>query len=1396
MNLMRGSPGWRRPPEQPLSQVLQVMNDAADMPDLLNSISISSGEISDVGCWCDALSSQITSAMTTIDTYLGWIVCLLKARDGDLSQPAASFNNLLAQSLQSLPSLSEIRDGSVHSNPGFRSVLESIESPALIEQVAEANEKSQLAALSMTGRISALIEDLDRFGNAIDMKFLYDPEWKLLAVGYNVTAGRLDSSLYDLLASEARLGSFTSIARGEIPMEHWFSMGRPHSLIGRHRVLMSWSGSMFEYLMPLLLQRSYKNSLLHRATSMAVDIQINYGLKQKVPWGLSESAYGNLDINKAYQYMAFGVPALGLKRLMKSQLVVAPYATMLAIGIRPKESIKNLKWFENLGLYNEYGFYESVDFSRRSTKGGDRGVIVKAYMAHHQGMGFLSLINFLHDDVFRNRFHADARVRAFEPLLQERIPTLPPLQFASKKKKIRVVSDSGSLEDSGKRFTTPHTSIPKSRLLSNGSYHLILTNTGGGYSKWNGMELTRWRCDRTADVWGSYIYLYEKEKDRIWSAAYHPVGLEADDYDVAFALDHVTFSRTDFEISTVTEVIVSPEDDVEIRRISLTNRSERKRKLSLTSYFELSMAAHNADRQHPAFNKMFIQTEALSSRQTLLAYRRSQSAEPAGMYVAHRIAAGPGESAFEFETDRHRFIGRGNTLARPLGAVESPGNSQGFVLDPVLSLRRQVVLEPNQRQEVTFILAVARTREKVITLAEKYSGEYQIDRAIDFAWRKAQIELRLLHIQPEEARWFQQLANHLLFPNQLLRAPSDQIAENRKGQAGLWPYGISGDLPIILVTIAESRDLNLIRQLLQAHSYLRIHGFTSDLLILNEEEAGYEQPLREKLINLIQVYSPSSNSEQQGNIMLRNADQIPEEDLRLMKAVSGIVLVAARGELAQQLGVPSERTKLAEPLKLTKTPGDPVQQLPDLDLLYYNGLGGFTPDGREYVINLGPGTKTPAPWVNVMANPDFGTMVSESGSGFTWFGNSQRNRLTQWTNDPVLDPPSEVVYLRDEQTGDTWTTTPLPIRNAYSCRVRHGAGYTLFEKHSFGIGQEMRQFVPNNDRGGDPIKLQQLTLRNDTDRWRELSLVYYVELTLGEHRETAQMHTITHWDRQSSALLAYNRYHPEYGERVTFVTLSPTPESYSGDRTAFIGRNRSTANPAALESVRLDDVSGARYDPCAALQIKFKLAPGDSKVVVCMLGQAGSKENAVRLVDKYRKDGAVQEALDETISWWDRLLGETTVKTPDAASDILVNRWLLYQSLSCRIWGRSGFYQSGGAYGFRDQLQDVTAFMACRPELARMQILLAASRQFSEGDVQHWWHPPSGAGIRSRISDDLLWLPYVVAHYVRVTGDIGLLSENVSFLNAPPLEEWQHEIFSMPEQIFERQHCSNIAAGL
>ncbi len=901
-------------------------------------------------------------------------------------------------------------------------------------------------------------------------------------------------------------------------------------------------------------------------------------------------------------------------------------------------------------------------------------------------------------------------------MLHERVPVLPSLHHVSTRERAQAADSIGAPSTS--TFDTAHTRTPKTQLLSNGRYSVMLTNAGGGYSQWGTEEITRWRSDVTRDPWGTFFYLHEADSGETWSAAFQPCGGPAEAFSASFALDRAVFKSTDNGIQTLTEVVVSPEDDVEIRRITVSNRSLRTRRLECSSYIELSLAPHAADRQHPAFSKMFIQTEVLPHLRALLALRRPRGDGAPPLYAAHRMTVeSADEGPLRFETDRRLFIGRGRTLANPRGCVEEPHNTEGFVLDPIFSVRTSLTLVPGQHAVLSLVLAAGENREHVVSLMGKYADMHALNRAMDFAWAAAQLELRVLRIQPDDARRFQELASHLLYPNRLLRSAVERIVENVKGQAGLWQYGISGDLPIALVTISEVRDAGLVGQMLQAHTYWRMHGLTADLLILAEEASSYERPLHERLEALIQAHSTQTGRDKPGGVYLRSADQIPEPDLTLLHAAASIVLVGARGPLPQQVGIPGEAPETQQRPAWKRAPQDPSLPLPFLELPYFNGIGGFTPDGREYTIYLGAGACTPDPWVNVIANPSFGTLVSESGSGFTWSGNSQRNRLSAWSNDPVTDPASEALYIRDEETGRCWTPTASPIREEEAYRARHGAGYTVFEHNSNGISQELTVFVPMDPQGGQPVKLQRLRLKNDSSRPRTLSLTFYVEWVLGENRETSQMHVVTGWDDEIQALIARNRFHPDHAGRVAFAAFSTSVQSWCGDRTSFLGRNGSLQSAAALQETLLSGRTGAGFDPCAALRTTLELAPGAQAEVACMLGQAESREAAHGLILSFRKTGEIDAALEKTRSWWDELLGAVEVQTPELAADFLINRWLLYQTVSCRIWGRSAFYQSGGAFGFRDQLQDVMALLHASPALAREHIILAASRQFREGDV-------------------------------------------------------------------------------
>jgi cyclic beta-1,2-glucan synthetase len=1357
------------------------------------------------GYWAGQVQRQISAWRHLADRYLRWMEILAGKSEEQIASLGPEAAEAVRADLSRAPSPRDLASGRVGCIPILQAMRD--EAPAdsthaWIEPVLQAFSTSRWLAGEILGLAERLITDCRALSEQINMRFLYDPERRLFSIGYNVSEGRRDGAFYDLLASEARLGSFVAIARGDVPFEHWFSLSRPYSSLGRRRVLLSWTGTMFEYLMPLIFQRSLPNTLLDEAARSAVAVQMEYARRHRVPWGISESAFADLDLNRVYQYRAFGVPELGLKRWTEQKVVVAPYATLLAVGFAPAETMRNLRRLASLGLLARHGYYDAIDFSRQPGRAGGRGVIAQTYMAHHQGMGFLSLANFLLEGVIRRRFHADGRVRAVEPLLHERAPVLPSLYHISTREQAQAADSVGEVAPSTSTFDTPHTRTPKTQLLSNGRYNVMLTNAGGGYSQWGAEEITRWRSDRTRDSWGTFFYIHEPDSGETWSAGFQPCGGPAESYSASFALDRALFKRTDNGIQARTEVVVSPEDDVEIRRVTLINRSLRTRRLECSSYIELSMAPHAADRQHPAFNKLFIQTEALPHLRSLLAVRRPRAEDAPPMYVAHRLTLeDAGEEPLRFETDRRAFIGRGRTLANPAGIVEEPHNTEGYVLDPVLSLRTSVNLAPGQHVVLSLVLAAGEKREHVVNLMGKYADPYAIHRAMDFAWAAAQLELRVLRIQPDDARRFQQLASHLLYPNRLLRCAAERIEENVKGQAGLWQYGISGDLPIALVTISEIRDVGLVGQMLQAHTYWRMHGLTADLVILAEEVDSYEQPLHGRLETLIQAHSVHTGRDKPGGVFLRKANQITEADLTLLHAAASIVLVGARGALAQQVGIPGETPSALQRPAWKRAPQDPSNALPFLELPYFNGIGGFTPDGREYAIYLGAGTHTPDPWVNVIANPTFGTLVSESGAGFTWSGNSQRNRLTAWSNDPVTDPASEALYIRDEETGLCWTPTASPIREETAYRARHGAGYSVFEHNSNGINQELTVFVPMDRDGGQPVKLQRLRLKNDCERPRTLSLTWYVEWVLGEHRETSQMHVVTSWDDEIQALMARNRFHPEYGDRVAFAALSAAAGSWTGDRTSFLGRNSSLQHAAAMEQTSLSGRTGAGLDPCGALRMTFELAPGEQTEVACFLGEADSAEAARALILSFRKSGEIDVALEKTKAWWDGLLGSVEAHTPELAVDFLINRWLLYQCVSCRIWGRSAFYQSGGAFGFRDQLQDVMALLYASPSLARDHIILAASRQFKEGDVQHWWHPPSGAGIRSRISDDMLWLPFVVAHYLRVSGDSDILSAPVPFLDGPTLREDQKEAFFTPTSATESatlfEHCRRaVARGL
>ncbi|MBV9469173.1 MAG: hypothetical protein JOZ57_07995, partial [Abitibacteriaceae bacterium] len=1249
--------------------------------------------------WAAQIDQQLHLWIHTIDRYLNWMELLSQQPDEfllPLGEEALEFRHEALSTASSVEALSRGDVPALIRLLELRPQLESSETTPLLDwlnQVSDAFSRARWFAGEMLATTHDLMDRLRKLSDELDMRLLYDENRKLFSIGFNAEEMRLDGSYYDLIATECRIASFISIARGDVPVEHWLTLGRRFGDVNGRLVLLSWTGTMFEYLMPLLFMQAFENSLLDLGCKAAVARQIEYGRQRGVPWGISESAFSGLDTNKIYQYKAFGVPGLGLKRGLEDDLVVAPYATALALLVDTDAAVANLKRLEKLGMRGDYGFYESIDFSRASIgdpeqdgaavsahngQGGKReanpGAIVRAFMVHHQGMSLLAFDNLLHNNIMQRRFHADPYARAATPLLYERIPATPTVleEAIGENRPRRFALDSQATGAAEDRFLTPDTPTPRTHLLSNGNYSLMLTNAGGGYSLWHDMEITRWRADTTRDNWGSFIYLRDVESGVAWSAAHQPLRRTARFASVTFNADHAEFRRRDAEIETLMEVFVSPEDDVEIRRVILTNHSTRTRQIELTSYAELALAPHNADRAHPAFSKLFVQTEALPDKGALLAWRRLRSSEDPSIWAGHIVATDEPVQNAQYETDRAQFLGRDRTAENPLALEGELSNTAGAVLDPIFSLRRQISLKPGQRAEVAFMTVAAATREAVVTLLDKYAEVASAQRALDMAWTHAQLEMHHLRIQAEDGLRFQQLASYMLYPSVALRAPARRLRENRLSQKGLWAHGISGDLPIMVVTIDNVRDIGTVRQALLAHTYWRIRGFKADLVVLNDQGGSYEQDLSEELKKLIQSHAHYTGMDQPGGVFLRPASNISREDLTLILESARVLLIAARGSLAQQLSISVEQPKQSPRLTLAHRPNEePSAPLPFMELPYFNGFGGFTVDGREYAIYLGPRQRTPAPWINVMANPQFGAIVSEAGQGYSWYGNSQANKLTPWSNDPVSDPATEAIYIRDEDSGVFWTPTPLPVRELDAYRTRHGQGYTVIEHNSHAIEQELVTFVPVDDKGGLPIGLQRLRLRNRSSRRRKLTITSYQEWVLGTTREEMQPHVVTAWDSENRILLARNSYQQDFGNCSAFLSSSPPPASFTADRTMFMGRNNSPVNPTVMRRKSLVERVGAGLDPCGAVQVAVELEPGQDTEITFMLGQVPDVEQAQQLVNRFRSPAQVEEALRHTREWWDNLLGTLQVEVPDLAVNFLLNRWLPYQTLSCRIWGRS-----------------------------------------------------------------------------------------------------------------------------
>lgn len=1230
-------------------------------------------------------------------------------------------------------------------------------------------------------RLASAISELA----TMDFRFLYDSRKKLLSIGYNVDERRLDPSCYDLLASEARLASYVAIAQGQLPQESWFALGRLLTTAGGKPVLLSWSGSMFEYLMPMLVMPSYEGTLLDQTCRAAVQRQIEYGQQTGIPWGVSESGYNTVDVHLNYQYRAFGVPGLGLKRGLGEDVVIAPYASVMALMVAPSEAYANLERLAIEERRGRFGFYEAVDYTPARVPHGQTSVAVSSFMAHHQGMSLLSLAYVLLDQPMQKRFDNDPQFRAIALLLQERVPKnateyLHAIGFET------LQPGNATADNPLRVFTDPNMPRPAVQLLSNGNYHVMVSSAGGGYSRCRGLAIHRWHEDYTRDSWGQFCYLRDVETGEFWSTTYQPTLAKPEHYEAIFSDARAEFRVRKHHYDAHTEIVVSPEDDIELRRVRLTNRGRHPRTVEITTYAELVIAPAMADASHPAFSNLFVQTEWVDSAHALIGTRRPRANDERVPWLCHVMAVHDARiDEISYETDRAKFIGRGRSLVKPLALSRLESHAQlsntvGSVLDPIVAIRVRITLPPEQSATVDVVTGLADNREACLHLAEKYRDRHLADRVFDLAWTHSQVLLHQLNATHADARLYERMAASILYANTLLRAETSVLQANRRGQSGLWGQAISGDLPIVLLRIGDMANIELVRQLVQAHAYWRQKGLAVDLVIWNEDQAGYRQELQDLILGLIASSNEATLIDRPGGIFVRPAQQLSAEDRVLVQSVARIVLYDNRGTLAEQIERRRVESQLPA-LTVSRQGGseiaaeDHTQALFDT-LQLSNRYGGFAPDLSEYVIVLRPGRPTPAPWANVLANPDFGCVVSEAGSAYTWAENSHEFRLTPWHNDPVSDSCGEAFYLRDEETGRYWSPTPLPHRGKGTYVTRHGFGYSVFEHVEDGIHTELWMYVALHA----PVKFWVLRVHNRSGRSRRLSATGYVEWVLGDMRNKYAMHIVSESDPVTGALMARNAYNTEFPGRVAFFDTDAVTRSVTCDRMEFIGRNGHPRTPAAMSRIGLSGRIGAGLDPCAAIQVPLELGKDETREVIFRMGASRDAKGASELAHRWRGSNAATAALEEVRMHWRWTLGKVQVKTPDVAVNALANGWLMYQVIAARFWGRSGYYQSGGAFGFRDQLQDSMAMIHASPYNARQHLLLCAAHQFVEGDVQHWWHPPSDRGVRTHCSDDYLWLPLALSRYVHTTHDTGVMDERIGFIEGRPVRPDEESYYDLP----------------
>ena len=1271
--------------------------------------------------------------------------------------------------------------------PRFVSSVDSGNFVGYLFVVLQFLENCQTEQSKLTERIITMKNQIQQLIQNTDFTKLYDYKNNLFSVGFDVEENKLVDSYYDLLASEARQASLVAIAKKDVDVKNWYNLSRTLTVLNKYKGLISWSGTAFEYLMPNINIPKYPGSLLDESCKFMIMSQKEYAKKIGIPWGISESAFNLKDLNNNYQYKAFGIPWLGLKRGLVDEMVVSSYGSILAITEEPKAVVENLKILEKQGMYDKYGFYEAIDYTPNRVEKGKKYETVKTYMAHHQALILLAINNLFNNNILQKRFMQNPEMQAVNILLEERMPENV-IITKEKKEKVEKIKYNNYDFYSEKTFNKVGNNLEKYNLIANKDYTIVMDEKGNGFSRYKNILVNRYKP--TSDVeQGIYFYIKNIKNKKIWTNGYSQITEKPDKYSVTFAPDKTKIVRVDGNIETDTKITVSPNDSVEIRRVEIKNIGNTDETLEISSFLEPVLSEKGQDYAHPAFNNLFLSYEYISETNTILVKRKKRSENQKEIYMAVNLYSQENQiGELEYEISKERFCGRNN-----FGLPKLVENSKPFskkielTTDSIIAMRKTINVKAKESVKLDLLICVSEDKEYVLNTIKKYMNSDNNKRAFELSRARIEAENRYLDLSGKDIANYQRLLTFLLSNHANSYV---QTSEELYPISELWKFGISGDLPIIFTTIKNVNDIDVIAELVKAYEYFKTKNLEIDLVILNEEKEKYDSYVKDAILDSILNRNLSYMLNSKGGIYVLN--NIKEEDKELITVYSKLVIDAKNGSLNLQLNDIEDDTPkinsndIAEKVEFVEE-NKKENQLLNNNLKYYNEYGGFSPDGKEYLIRVKKNENTPMPWSHVMANENFGTLVTDSMSGYTWYKNSRLNRVTAWSNNPILDVPSEVIYVKDDETKKVWSLglNPMPDNNDYY--ITYGFGYAKYFHESLGIKQEVEVFVPKEDS----VKVQIIKLKNETPRRRKLKLVYYIKPVIGEDETKSIGFINCRFDRNSNTILAKNMINSDF-KNMIFVSSSEKIKSYTGIKNEFLG-NGGLSNPSGLKLDNLSNKFPIKTSEIIAVELEVELESLENKEISIALGASDSVIGCKDLAYKYNNlNNCIQEN-EQIRKFWRDLLGVIQVNTPVESMNILLNGWAMYQTLASRMWGRTGFYQSGGAFGFRDQLQDSLSCKYLNPEITKNQIIRHSMHQFKEGDVEHWWHEETGRGIRTRFSDDLLWLPYVVADYIEFTGDYSILDIETNYLNGEILEDGVDERYDLylsseeSESIYE--HC-------